>query len=54
MIASPTSWALEPAAQISGVLGKMPHMPVPSKFASGTPISTSTTSRTPTMVAITR
>ena len=53
VIASPSWCAPLPSGQIAGVLGKTCHMDVPSKFASGTPIRQSTTSRTPTIVAIT-
>ena len=37
-----------------GVVGKTPHMLLPSKLASGTPIRMRTTSSTPTTVAMTR
>jgi len=53
-MSSPRLWASEPTVTHAGVLPKMPHIGVPSKLASGTPIRQSTMSRTPTMVAMTR
>ena len=54
MIASPSWSAVLSSSQIVGVLGKTCHIDVPSKFASGTPTRISTTSRTPTTLAMTR
>ncbi len=54
VIHSPIAWPWVPSVQIAGVELKIPHIDVPSKFARGTPIRISTTSRTPTMFAITR
>ena len=54
VIHSPTACGWLPSVQTAGVEGKTPHIEVPSKLASGTPIRISTTSSTPTTLAITR